>query len=160
MMCLFLSLLNRATPLMAMLLVSVAPEVKTMSLASAPIRSATCWKMSQWCPFVLIKPADLPYVQPQWPSLLPIHTHVFDCADCRTDLLGMATWHREHEGLQEWWPRRYQHTEAIFNAWTYLHVEVYGTCLLRHAVLTIGNLELEAKHICDENTSVRGQTVH
>lgn len=40
--CFFFSLLKRATPLMAMLLVSVAPEVKTTSLESAPIRSATC----------------------------------------------------------------------------------------------------------------------
>ena len=38
------SLWNRATPLMIMLLLSVAPEVKTMSFSSAPIRFATCYE--------------------------------------------------------------------------------------------------------------------
>lgn len=39
--CFLRSLWKRATPLIAILLVSVAPEVKTMSFGSAPIRSAT-----------------------------------------------------------------------------------------------------------------------
>ena len=41
-MCLLFSLWNLATPLIAMLFVSVAPDVNIMSLVSAPIRSATC----------------------------------------------------------------------------------------------------------------------
>lgn len=45
MMCLFFSLWNRATPFIAILLVSVAPEVKTMSLASAPIKFAICYRI-------------------------------------------------------------------------------------------------------------------
>ena len=39
------SLWNRATPLIIMLLLSVAPEVKTMSFSSAPIRFATCYQI-------------------------------------------------------------------------------------------------------------------
>ena len=42
----FFSLWKRATPLMAMLFVSVAPEVNTMSLESAPMRSAKCYETS------------------------------------------------------------------------------------------------------------------
>ena len=39
----FFSLWKRATPLIAMLLDSVAPEVKTISLGSAPMRVAISW---------------------------------------------------------------------------------------------------------------------
>jgi hypothetical protein len=42
----FFSLWKRATPLMAMLFVSVAPEVNTMSFESAPMRLANCYETS------------------------------------------------------------------------------------------------------------------
>lgn len=44
MMCFFVSWLNFAVPLTAMLLDSVAPDVNTIDLASAPIRAATCYR--------------------------------------------------------------------------------------------------------------------
>lgn len=48
-MCLFFSLWKRATPLIDMLFVSVAPEVNTISFASAPIKSAICFRMTFKC---------------------------------------------------------------------------------------------------------------
>jgi hypothetical protein len=42
--CFFLSPWKRATPLTIMLFDSVAPEVKIMSLASAPMRSAMSYE--------------------------------------------------------------------------------------------------------------------
>ena len=41
----FFSLWKRATPLIAMLFVSVAPEVNTMSFESAPMRFARCYEI-------------------------------------------------------------------------------------------------------------------
>lgn len=99
-MCLFFSLLNRATPLMAMLLVSVAPEVKRISLGSAPIRSAICW----------IHVSELENMNRQFkngpcePPLLlyppPSRTRVFDCGDFHIGRLNTEAWHPKLWGRQ------------------------------------------------------------
>lgn len=86
-----------------MLLLSVAPEVKTISFGSAPIRSATC------CSQVLsdrieIKIKPSPFEHPLWPSLLPTHKHECDCEDYQTGPSNTGAWHQELGDPREWWP--------------------------------------------------------
>lgn len=77
-----------------MLFDSVAPEVKTMSFGSAPIRSAMCCMSSQPKGTDEIASDDVPSWRRLPPFQLPTHKHGFDYEDFHTDPSDMATWHR------------------------------------------------------------------
>ena len=101
MMCFFLSLWKRATPLMAMLFDSVAPDVKMISFGSACSRSATFLRASSTNssasqPYMCVRECALPYLRV-----------VSDAAVTRTvgagtgDALFSHEWHHriEHSGV-------------------------------------------------------------
>lgn len=115
----FFSLWKRATPLMDMLLVSVAPDVNTRSFASAPIRSAMFYPSTKG----MVASSSFIKSSPFWrlrpPVQPPIRTHASCCEDCHTDQWGMEAWHPALEGPLELSPMIFvQHFAMAQVVWT------------------------------------------
>lgn len=105
MMCFFFSLWKRATPLIAMLFVSVAPDVKIISFGSAPIKSAICYGKHELNRGYRVRGMHVPFSRPRLLSQPPIHTHVSGYEGYRIDRSGKVALHRVPAGRLVLWPK-------------------------------------------------------
>ena len=142
---------------MDMLFDSVAPEVKTMSLGSAPMRSAMCCGEGRWAKSLSQKECaiDIPSWPPRRLFQPPNRKRGFGCVGFRIGPSCKGAWRRVLEGPQASSPEQNSVKRGTIQCdISNLHIQIDRSDLVLQTSLSAGCFQLKAKNIWNGSVSL------